>query len=190
MKLENLDDSHHYMVNIDDTDDSLENELFKQKQFNGNHHITNSNNNIDKNNNSNDEIKNLKLFDANNLSLSLPSPSLSSPSSPSSSSLSTYSMNITNNNNNNNNSSGGGGLHSYFSLSSHVTSRQIKLVVIPFGVRILLTALIWDHFVGSYQALLQNYTASVIHRVFMFFFNLFNKCVFFIVLNSNTHFTY
>lgn len=39
-------------------------------------------------------------------------------------------------------------------LNRHVTSRQVKLIVISFGLRLLCTGLIWDHFVHKYHDLL------------------------------------
>jgi hypothetical protein len=55
--------------------------------------------------------------------------------------------------------------NSFFHFNGPVSTRQVKFIVIPFGIRLLLTGLIWDHFVNNYQLLLQNYTDNILHRV-------------------------
>ena len=86
--------------------------------------------------------------------------------------------NIVNNNNNNNNETKpvtsfsiniSKNISKLFQVNGPVTVRQVKLIVIPFGIRLLLTGLIWDHYVNNYQFLLQNYTDNIVHRVFCFF---------------------
>lgn len=39
----------------------------------------------------------------------------------------------------------------YTGEGGHVSSRQIKIIVASFGIRLLFTALIWDHFVHKYH---------------------------------------
>jgi hypothetical protein len=40
----------------------------------------------------------------------------------------------------------------------NVSLRQVKMIVVPFGIRILVTALLWDHFVIKYHNLLEVYS--------------------------------
>ena len=39
-------------------------------------------------------------------------------------------------------------------LSRHFSSREVKLIVFWFGIRLLCTGLIWDHYVHKYHDLL------------------------------------
>ena len=57
---------------------------------------------------------------------------------------------------------------SFFHMNGPVTAKQVKLIVVPFGIRLLITSLIWDHYVNNYQLLLQNYTDNMLHRVSRF----------------------
>jgi hypothetical protein len=56
----------------------------------------------------------------------------------------------------------------------HLSSRQVKLIVISFGLRLLFTGLIWDHFVHKYHDLLMNFSDNPNIRVsyLNFFFNM------------------
>lgn len=40
----------------------------------------------------------------------------------------------------------------------HLTSFQVKLIVVSFGFRLLFTGLIWDHFVHKYHVLLMEFS--------------------------------
>ena len=42
----------------------------------------------------------------------------------------------------------------------HVTSRQVKLVVISYGIRLAFTGLLWDHFVHKYHDLLMEFSMN------------------------------
>jgi hypothetical protein len=66
-----------------------------------------------------------------------------------------YSINITKN------------ISKFFHINGPVTTKQVKLIVVPFGIRLLITSLIWDHYVNNYQLLLQNYTDNMLHRVYL-----------------------
>ena len=47
----------------------------------------------------------------------------------------------------------------------HVSSRQIKIIVASFGIRLLCTALIWDHFVHKYHDALMVWSNNPEQRV-------------------------
>ncbi len=47
----------------------------------------------------------------------------------------------------------------------YVSSRQVKLVVVSFGIRIACTGLLWDHFVHKYHDLLMVYSNNPTQRV-------------------------
>ena len=49
--------------------------------------------------------------------------------------------------------------------SRYFTSRQVKLVVFSFGLRILLTGAIWDHYVHKYHVLLMIFSNNPTQRV-------------------------
>lgn len=49
--------------------------------------------------------------------------------------------------------------------SRHFSSRQVKFIVVSFGIRLLVTAIIWDHFVHKYQDLLMNLSDNELKRV-------------------------
>ena len=51
----------------------------------------------------------------------------------------------------------------------HVSSRQVKLIVISFGIRILCTGLLWDHFVHKYHDLLMVTSSNPTQRVIFFY---------------------
>ena len=85
-------------------------------------------------------------------------------------------INSNENNNNNNNKSASTSYSinitknisktfQFFHINGPVTTRQVKLIVVPFGIRLLITSLIWDHYVNNYQVLLQNYSDNMAHRV-------------------------
>ena len=40
----------------------------------------------------------------------------------------------------------------------NVSLRQVKMIIVPFGIRILCTAFLWDHFVNKYHDLLEVYS--------------------------------
>ena len=49
--------------------------------------------------------------------------------------------------------------------SRYFTSRQVKLVVLSFGLRILFTGAIWDHYVHKYHVLLMVFSNNPTQRV-------------------------
>ena len=53
----------------------------------------------------------------------------------------------------------------YTGESGHVSSRQIKIIVASFGIRLLFTALIWDHFVHKYHDALMVWSNNPEQRV-------------------------
>jgi hypothetical protein len=66
-------------------------------------------------------------------------------------------------------------MHEVYSLNDatqnnygHVSSRQVKLVVVSFGIRLLFTALIWDHYVHKYHDLLMEFSNNPTQRVSFF----------------------
>lgn len=50
-------------------------------------------------------------------------------------------------------------------ISRHFTTREVKLIVFWFGIRLLCTGLIWDHFVHKYHDLLMVFSSNPIKRV-------------------------
>jgi hypothetical protein len=46
-----------------------------------------------------------------------------------------------------------------------LTSRQIKLIIVSFGMRLIFTSASWDYFVNKYQNLLHNYSNNIVQRV-------------------------
>lgn len=46
----------------------------------------------------------------------------------------------------------------------HVSSRQVQLIVIGFGLRILATGGLWDNFTHKYHDLLENYSNDPAQR--------------------------
>jgi hypothetical protein len=49
----------------------------------------------------------------------------------------------------------------------HVSSRRVKLIVISFGLRLLFTGILWDHFVHKYHDLLMNFSNNPNQRVYI-----------------------
>ena len=47
----------------------------------------------------------------------------------------------------------------------HFTSREVKIIVFLFGIRLLFTGLVWDHFVHKYHDLLMVFSNNPIKRV-------------------------
>lgn len=47
----------------------------------------------------------------------------------------------------------------------HISSRQVKIIIVSFGIRLLVTSLLWDSFVHKYHDLLMIYSDDPIKRV-------------------------
>jgi hypothetical protein len=54
----------------------------------------------------------------------------------------------------------------------HFSSRRVKLIVISFGLRLLFTGLLWDHFVHKYHDLLMVFSDNSNQRVILFKYEL------------------
>ena len=55
--------------------------------------------------------------------------------------------------------------NSHQTTSRYFTSREVKIVVISFGIRVLFTGLIWDHYVHKYHDLLMVFSNNPNKRV-------------------------
>lgn len=51
----------------------------------------------------------------------------------------------------------------------HYSTREINFIVFYFGIRILITSIIWNHFVHKYHDLLMVFSNNPIKRVFLFY---------------------
>ncbi len=50
-------------------------------------------------------------------------------------------------------------------LNRHFSSREVKILVFYFGIRLLFTGLIWDHYVHKYHDLLMVFSNNPTQRV-------------------------
>ncbi len=51
----------------------------------------------------------------------------------------------------------------------HYSTREIKFIVFYFGIRILITSIIWNHFVHKYHDLLMVFSNNPIKRVYFIY---------------------
>lgn len=56
-------------------------------------------------------------------------------------------------------------------LNRHFSSREVKILVFYFGIRLLFTGLIWDHYVHKYHDLLMVFSNNPTQRVISCFLN-------------------
>jgi len=72
------------------------------------------------------------------------------------------------------------------SNNRHYSTRELRYIVFYFGIRILFTGLIWDHYVHKYHDLLMVFSNNPIKRVFRFnLFKLLNLLKSFLKMNRN-----
>jgi hypothetical protein len=51
------------------------------------------------------------------------------------------------------------------SNTHHVPLRQVKIIVVSFGIRLLFSGLLWDHYVHKYHDLLMEFSTNPTQRV-------------------------
>ncbi len=63
------------------------------------------------------------------------------------------------------NDDSGGRSHKHANKKSFLASREIKIIIVSFGMRLIFTSAAWDHFVNKYQSLLHIYSNNIVQRV-------------------------